>query len=133
MTTDTEKAGGVEFDPASMPVYPVVRMCLVGAQGTVDDVPVVVPAGVEPRVAGLNVVAARAAACEGAGQAIYAVASDGAGHSWPVVVDSDARVWQLNKAGTAPGPGGRSESERARSRVGMRLVVGGAALWVVIR
>lgn len=122
-----------DFDPASVPVYPVVRMSLVGDQVLVDDVPVVVPPGVEPRVAGLSVVAARAAAREGAVQAIRAVASDGAGNSWPVVVDADGGVWPLDKVGSTPtSPGRRTGRGSTRSRVGVRLGVGAAAVVVAV-
>ncbi|MDQ2850803.1 MAG: hypothetical protein M3Y49_08720, partial [Actinomycetota bacterium] len=121
MTTDG-------FDPTRVPVYPVVRMSLVGDRVTVDDVVVVVPPGVEPRVAGLSVVAARAAARQGAVQAVRAVASDGVGNSWPVVVDGDGTVWSLNTPGATPVTTKRGGSGRTGSRVGVRLVVGGAAL-----
>ena len=53
------------FDPSAVPVYPQVRLSLVRGQVTVDDEPVAVPAGMTPQEAGVQVVAARAAAREG--------------------------------------------------------------------
>ncbi|XAS78326.1 hypothetical protein V3G39_18010 (plasmid) [Dermatophilaceae bacterium Sec6.4] len=120
------------FDPSRVPVYPVVRMSLVGDLVTVDDVVVVVPPGVEPRIAGLNVVAARAAARQGAVQAVRAVACDGAGNSWPVVVDGHGKMWPLDTPGATPVTGKRSGSGRTRSRVGVRLAVSGSAVALAV-
>ncbi len=119
------------FDPATVPVYPVVRMSLVRGQACVDDELVTVPRGMEPREAALAVVARRAAAREGSIQAVRAVASDEAGHSWAMVVDAHGKAWSLDDAAqvkNAPNGGHRGSGQ---ARVGARVAVLGAAVVLI--
>lgn len=122
-----------EFDPASVPVYPVVRMSLVRGQVRVDDEPISVPAGVEPRDAALAVVAARAAAREGSIRAVRVLASDEAGHTWPMVVDAKGGTWSLTGSGTSiSSPTRKSDRGSGQARTGVRVAVIGSAVLLVV-
>ncbi|NYJ76531.1 hypothetical protein [Allobranchiibius huperziae] len=121
---------GKTFDPSVVPVYPKVRLSLVRGQVTVDDEPVTVPPGMTPQEAGVQVVAARAAAREGAIQAIQAVASDEAGNTWRMVIDADGRVWPLTESGASASTDG-STSRNGQKRTGVRVAVLGTAVVLV--
>ena len=118
------------FDPAAVPVYPSVRLSLIRGQVAVDDEPVTVPVGMTPQQAGVRIVAARAAAREGSIQAIQAVASDEAGHTWRMVIDAAGQVWPLTESGASLGTA-RASPRNGQKRVGVRVAVLGTAVVLV--
>ena len=120
----------MNFDPTTVPVYPQVRLSLVRGQVTVDDDPVAVPAGMTPQEAGVQVVAARAAAREGSIQAVQAVACDEAGNTWRMVIDADGGVWPLTQAGASAAPAARG-ARTGQKHVGARVAVLGTAVVLV--
>lgn len=120
----------MSFDPTTVPVYPQVRLSLVRGQVTVDDEPVTVPVGMTPQQAGVQVVAARAAAREGSIQAVRTVACDEGGNTWPMVVDADGRVWSLTESGQSAQATG-SGSPAGKKRIGVRIAVLGAMVVLI--
>ncbi|MBO1768263.1 hypothetical protein [Allobranchiibius sp. GilTou38] len=118
------------FDPARVPAYPQVRMSLVRGQVTVDEEPVTVPPGMTPQEAGVQLVAARAAAREGSIQAIRAIAEDEAGNTWPMVIDADGQVWPMTESwGSAEASG--ATQRNGQKRTGVRVAVLGTAVVLV--
>lgn len=88
-----------DFDPTTVPVYPVVPIELRQLDGEVSqrvfvngrEIPV--PPGVEPKDAAMTAAAAEAATQIGDAIRVNATSPDGQG--WRMVVHADGRVWDL--------------------------------------
>jgi hypothetical protein len=88
-----------DFDPTTVPVYPVVPIELRQLDGEpsqrvyVNGREIPVPAGIEPKDAAMAAAAAEAATQMGDAIRVNATAPDG--QTWRMVVHADGRVWDL--------------------------------------
>jgi len=124
--TRSETAPASGFDPAAVPVYPVMRLETGAGQVTVNGQPVTTRPGQSAMEAAIGLVAARAATANARGVRVLVV--DEAGHEFWHVIDADGGVHDLTEEQQRP----VSTSRRRQQRLGVMLLAGGLVLVIAL-